>query len=66
MTVLTNLEVTGILCSFRLVRERTVGKEIPESLRLGFWVLRKVFSEVVSEDNTPGSFNRGDIAVYFC
>ena len=36
MTYLTNLEVTEILCSFRLVLEGKTGKEIPESSRLEF------------------------------
>ena len=31
MTFLTNLGVTEVLCSFRLVLERKTGKEIPES-----------------------------------
>ena len=29
MTLLTNLGVTGILCSFRLVLEVNAGKELP-------------------------------------
>ena len=32
--VITNLGVTGTLCSFRVVLERKVGKEICKSLRL--------------------------------
>ena len=36
MTFLTILGVTEILCSFRLVLEGKVGKEIPESLKLEF------------------------------
>ena len=36
MTFTTNLGVTEILCSFRLVQEGKVGKEIPKSLKLEF------------------------------
>ena len=36
MTLLTILEVTEILCSFRLVLEGKTGKEIPEPSRLEF------------------------------
>ena len=36
MTFLPILEVTEILCSFRLVLEGKLGKEIPGSSRLGF------------------------------
>ena len=36
MTFSTILEVTEILCSFRLVLEGKTGKEIPESSRLEF------------------------------
>ena len=36
MTFLTILGVTEILCSFRLVLEGKIGKEIPESSRLEF------------------------------
>ena len=36
MTFLSNLDVTRILCSFRLVQEGEESKEIPESLRLQF------------------------------
>ena len=34
VTFLTNLGVTEIFCSFRLVLKRKKGKEIPKSLRL--------------------------------
>ena len=36
MTVLAILEVTEILCSFKLILEGNKGKEIPESSRLYF------------------------------
>ena len=38
MTFLSDLDVTRILCSFRLVQEGEGSKEIPESLRLQFLV----------------------------
>ena len=64
MTFLTILEVTEILCSFRLVLERKTGKEIPESSRLEF--LEKFsannFALSDAEDNTSGPLNRGGIA----
>ena len=40
MKFLNILEVTEILCSFKLVLERKTGKEIPESSRLEF--LKKI------------------------
>ena len=40
MTILTILEFIEILCSFRLVLEGKTGKEIPESSRLGFEILK--------------------------
>ena len=58
MTFLTILEVTEILCSFKLVLERETGKEIPESSRLEFL-------EKFSANNfalSDGPFNRGGIA----
>ena len=36
MTFLTNVGVTGIICSFRLVQEEKAGSELPESSRLEF------------------------------
>ena len=64
MTFLTILEVTEILCSFRLLLEEKTGKEIPESLRLEF--LEKFsannFALSDAEDNTSGPLNRGGIA----
>ena len=64
MTFLTILEVTEILCNFRLVLEGNAGKEIPESSRLEF--LEKCsgsnFALSDAEDNTSGSLNRGGTA----
>ena len=64
MTFLTILGVTEILCSFRLVLEENMGKEIPESSRLEF--LEKVFANnfalIDAEDNTSGPLNRIGIA----
>ena len=62
MTFLTNLGVTEILRSFKLVLEEKPGKGIPESSRLEF--LEKILANNValSEDNTSGSFNGGDRA----
>ena len=64
MTFLTILEVTEILCSFKLFLEGKTGKEIPESLILEF--LEKLsannFALSDAEDNTSGSLNRGGIA----
>ena len=64
MTFLTILGVLEILCSFRLVLEGKVRKEIPESSRLKF--LEKIsannFPLADAEDNTSGPLNRGGIA----
>ena len=64
MTFLTILGVTETLCSFRLVLEGKMGKEIPESSRLEF--LEKFFANNFAlsdaEDNTSGPLNRGGIA----
>ena len=64
MTFLTILGVMEILCSFRLVLEGKIGKEIPESSRLEFFkkFLASNFSLSDAEDNTSGSLNRGGIA----
>ena len=62
MTLFTILKVTEI-CSFRLVLEGKVGKEIPESSRLEF--LEKFSAnDFVSDakDSTSGPLNRGGIA----
>ena len=63
MTFLTILEVTEILCSFKLVLEGQTGKEIPESSRLEF--LEKFaannFAFSDAAENTSGPFNRGGI-----
>ena len=57
------MEVTEILCTFKLVLEGKTGKEIPESSRLEF--LEKFsannFALSDAEDNTSGPLNRGDI-----
>ena len=61
MKILCNME---ILCNFRLVLEKKVGKEILKSLRLG--VLDKFignnFTLSDAEDNKSGLLNRGGIA----
>ena len=61
MTFLTILEVTEILCSFKLVLEGKKGKEIPESSRLEF--LEKFsannFALSDAEDNTSGLDTEG-------
>ena len=58
------LGVTELLCSFRLVLEGKLGKEIPESSRLEFLgkLLGNNFALSDAEDNTSGSFNRENIA----
>ena len=64
MTFLTILEVTEILCSFKLVLEGKTGKEIPESSRLEFLekFLTNNFALPDAEDNTSGPLNRGRVA----
>ena len=64
MTFLTTLRVTEILCSFWLVLEGKIGKEIPESLRLEFLekFLANNFALLDAEGNTSGPLNRGGIA----
>ena len=64
MTFSTNLGVTEILCSFRLVLEGEIGKEIPESLKLEFLekFLANIFTLSGAEDNTYGLLNRGGMA----
>ena len=64
MIFLTILEVTEILCSFKLVLEGKTGKEIPESSRLEFLqkFSTKNFALSDAEDNTSGPLNRGGIA----
>ena len=53
-----------ILCSFRLVLEGKIGKEIPESSRLEFLekFLTNNFALSDAEDNTSSPLNRGCIA----
>ena len=64
MTFLFILEVTEILCSFRLVLEGKTDKEIPKSSRLEF--LEKFLANNLAltdvEDNISGWLNRGGIA----
>ena len=61
MTFLTILEVTEILCSFKLVLEGKTSKEIPESSRLEF--LEKFsannFTLSNAEDNISRPMNKG-------
>ena len=63
-TFLTILEVTEILCSFKLVLEGKTGKEIPESSRLEFKETFSANNFALSdaEYNTFGPLNRGGIA----
>ena len=59
------MEVTEILCSFRLViREGKRGKEIPESSRLEFLekFLANNFALSNAAGNTSGPLNKGGIA----
>ena len=64
MTFLNILGIIEILCTFGLVLEEKVGKEIPESSRLE--VIKKFlannFALTDVEDDTCGSLNRGGIA----
>ena len=64
MTFLTTLRVMEILCSFWLVLEGKIGKEIPESSRLEFLekFLANNFALLDAEGNTSGPLNRGGIA----
>ena len=61
---MTILGVTAILCSFRLVLEGKIGKEIPESSRLEFLEKFSAHNFALSdaEDNTSEPMNRGGIA----
>ena len=64
MTFSSNLGVTEILCSFRLVLEEKTGKEIPDSSRLEFLekFLATNFALSDAEYNTSGPLNRVGIA----
>ena len=53
MTLLAILGVTEILCSFRLVLEGKMGKEIPESSRLEFF--KKFLRSNFALSDTEGS-----------
>ena len=63
MTFLTTLDVTEILCSFRLVLEGKTDKEIPESSRLEFLekILANNFALSDAEGNTSRPLNTGGI-----
>ena len=56
MTFLTILQVTEILCSFKLVQEGKTGKEIPESSRLDF--LEKFSENFFALSDTEGNISR--------
>ena len=64
MTFLTILEVTEILCIFRLVLEGKTGKVIPESSRLEFLEMFSANNFALSdaEDDTSRPLNRGQLA----
>ena len=64
VTFLTILEITEILCSFKLVLEVQTGKEIPEPSRLEFLenFLANNFALSNAEDNNSGLLNRGVIS----
>ena len=64
MTFLIILEVTEILCSFKLVLEGKTGKKIPESSRLEFLEKFSANNCALSdaEDYTSRLLNRGRIA----
>ena len=62
MISLTNLEITRILCYFRLAVEAKAGKKIPESSKIEF--LKFPANNVVlsdAEDNTSGWLYKGGI-----
>ena len=64
MTFLAILEVTEILCSFKLVLEWKTDKEIPASSKLELLEKFSANNFVLSdaEDNTSGPLNSGGIA----
>ena len=64
MTFLTILEVTEMLCSFRLVLKAKTGKEISESSRLEFIekFLASNFALSDAKDNASRLLNEGGIA----
>ena len=63
MTFLTNLTVTEILCSFRLVLEWKTVIEIPESSKLEFWekFLTNNFALSDAQGNNSRALNREGI-----
>ena len=64
MTFLTNVEVTEIFCSFKLVLEWRAGKEILESSGLEFLekFLANNFTLSDAEGNISGPLNGGGVA----
>ena len=64
MAFLTILGIAEMVCSFKLVLEGKIGKQIPKSSRLEF--LEKFsannFALSNAEDKTSGPLNRGAIA----
>ena len=64
MTFLIILEVTEILCSFKLVLKGKTGEEVPGSSRLEFLEMfsAKNFALSDAEDNTSRPLNKGGIA----
>ena len=64
MMFLTILGDTEILCSFKLVLDGKIGKEIPESSRLEFFQKFSANNFALSdaEDNTFDPLNREGIA----
>ena len=64
MTFLTILGVTEIFCSFRLVLEVKIGREIPKPSRLEFLgkFLANNFALSDAEDSTSGLLHRGGMA----
>ena len=64
MTFLAILEVTEILCSFRLLLEGKTGKEIPKSSRLEFLEKFSANNFALSDagDNTSSPLNRAGMA----
>ena len=67
MTFSTMMEVTEILCSFRLLLDRRVNKNIPESFRLEFSekFLANKFALSDTENNITKPLNKGGIAGFW-
>ena len=68
MFIMTNVRITEILCSLRLVIEGKTekGKEIPDISRLEFLEqhLANNFALSDAEDSTSGPLNRGGLFIY--